>query len=144
MIVSLIAKIAGENSIFEKCASHLLEILDSDSDKFSINLIRLLTAKQSENSCEVIVSKTTQCPHSAHECISMALIVLDANLSSCEHLLREASIDYGISKLLAIYGKKRSWTLDAAKESMPQEVKDHEMKTKVETSSFFCRSISKN
>ena len=91
MIVSLIAKIAGENSIFEKCASHLLEILDSDSDKFSINLIRLLTAKQSENSCEVIVSKTTQCPHSAHECISMALIVLDANLSSFEHLLREAS-----------------------------------------------------
>ena len=33
--------------------------------------------------------------------------------------------------------KKRSWTLDAAKESMPQEVKYHEMKTKVETSSFF-------
>ena len=76
---------------FSRNASHLLEILDSDSDKFSINLIRLLTAKQSENSCEVIVSKTTQCPHSAHECISMALIVLDANLSSCEHLLREAS-----------------------------------------------------
>jgi hypothetical protein len=89
LLISLIAKFAGENSIFDKCASHLLNIFNTEEDKFSYNLILFLKTNKYEVSPETLTKDVDLSPQQAHECISITLIIFESNLPAHEHLVRE-------------------------------------------------------
>ena len=90
LLISLIAKLAGENLIFEKCASHLLDIFNTEEDKFSYNLILFLKMKKYEVSPETLTKDINPPPQKEHECVSISLIIFESNLSAHEQLLRES------------------------------------------------------